>query len=165
MTEPDLNAEGFYRCATQAGFDEEEADNYAQATIDFLVDKVQRSRRADPVGTAYSDVNLRMAEVTGQRALKFGNPAELKLMGAILARVNDLTRNELGALLSSWVLHKQAGLSWQANDIIGVGFYNYVVDRQVYLDGRTLTKNSNDIEREIVLIAHIKHVHARYHRQ
>ena len=96
--------------------------------------------------------------------LNFGNPADLKFMGALLARVNDLTRDQIGALLSSWVLHKKAGLSWQANDIVGVGFYNYVVDRQVYLDGRTLTKNSDDIEREVMLIAHIKRVHAYYQR-
>ena len=160
----DSYAEGFYRCAAQAGFEAAEADGYVEAAVNFLVAKVKRARKADPVGTAYSDVNREMADATGQRELNFGNPADLKFMGAILARVNDLTRDQIGALLSSWVLHKQAGLSWQANDIVGVGFYNYVVDRQVYLDGRTLTKNSDDVEREVMLIAHIKRVHAYYHR-
>jgi hypothetical protein len=164
MTQRELYAERFYRYAAQAGFDEEEADRYVHAVIDFLVAKVQTARRADPMGTAYSDVNLRMSEATGQRQLNFGDPADLTFMGAILARVNDLTRDDLGALLSSWVLHKRANLSWQANDIIGVGFYNYVVDRRVYLDGRTLTKNSDAIAREMMLIAHIKHVYAHYHR-
>lgn len=104
-----------------------------------------------------------MADATGKRELNFGNRADLNFIGAILARVNDVTRDQIGALLSSWVLHKQAGLNWAADDIVGVGFYNYVVDRQVYLDGRTLTKNSDDVEREIMLINHIKRVHAYYH--
>jgi hypothetical protein len=163
MTQGDSSG-GFYRCAGQAGFDAAAADGYVEAAIGFLIDKVRRARRADPFGTAYSDVNRAMADTTGQRELDFGNPTDLKFMGAILARVNDLTRDEIGALLSSWVLHKQAGLSWQANDIIGVGFYNYVVDRRVYLDGRTLTKSSDAFEREVMLIEHIKRVHAYYHR-
>lgn len=104
-----------------------------------------------------------MADATGKRELNFGNRADLNFIGAILARVNDVTRDQIGALLSSWVLHKQAGLNWAADDIVGVGFYNYVVDRQVYLDGRTLTRNSDDVEREIMLINHIKRVHAYYH--
>ena len=163
MTQRD-SSEGFYRCAAQAGFDAAAADGCVEAAIEFLIDKVKRARKAEPVGTAYSDVNREMAAATGQRELNFGNPADLKFMGAILARVNDLTRDQIGALLSSWVLNKKAGLSSQANDIIGVGFYNYVVSRRVYLDGRSLTKNSDDVEREVVLIDHIKRVHAYYHR-
>jgi hypothetical protein len=164
MTQSDSYADSFYRCAAQAGLDATDADGYVEAAIDFLVQKVERARTANPVGTAYSDVNRAMADATGQRELNFGNPADINFMSAMLARVNDMTRDQIGALLSSWVLHKQAGLSWQANDIVGVGFYNYVVDRQVYLDGNTLTKNSDDIEREIMLINHIKRVHAYYHR-
>jgi hypothetical protein len=163
MTQSDSSDGAFYRCAAQAGFGAADADRYVEAAIEFLVNKLKRARTANPVGTAYSDVNRGMADATGQRDLNFGNPADLNFMGAILARVNDLTRDQIGALLSSWVLHKQAGLSWKANDIVGVGFYNYVVDRQVYLDGRTLTRNSDDIEREVMLIAHIKRVHAYYH--
>jgi len=164
MTQNNSSDEAFYRCAAQAGFDAPDADRYVEAAIEFLVDKVRKARTANPVGTAYSDVNRAIADATGNRDLNFGDRADLNFMGAILARVNDLTRDEIGALISSWVLHKQAGLSWSANDIVGVGFYNYVVDRQVYLDGRTLTKNSDDVEREIMLIAHIKRVHAYYHR-
>ncbi len=156
-------ARNFTSYAEEAGFDEDEADQFVEAVIEFLVAKVRAARRAEPFGTAYQDVNVAMADV-GQRRLDFGNPAELRFMGAILAEVNDRTRDQIGALLSSWILHKRAGLGWQADDIVGVGFYNYVIDRQVYLNGKTLTKKSDDIAREMCLIEHIKTAHAYYHR-
>jgi hypothetical protein len=99
----------------------EEWEQLINAAIEIL-QQTGRDRRNPTI--PYSDLNDRLAALTGQPKFDFGNPLDRKAIGALLSDVNDRTMDEIEELMDKKLM--LSSLVWLKGEAdLGKGFYDY----------------------------------------